>query len=171
MKRSFFRTLAAALLASLAFATSSQAGTVVTTNVDFGLGGPVAAQTSIVIDYSASTGPITGLGDLKFLTTPTTTVTATQTGADQVTVTFAPAPGATQALVSYQFTSGVSFPNAPTSITVSGVTATPGPSSLVTTSLSYSLGAVPEPTSMALLGIGMTGFLAFRRLFKRTSVA
>jgi len=32
-------------------------------------------------------------------------------------------------------------------------------------------GGVPEPTSMALLGIGMTGFLAFRRLFKRTSVA
>ncbi len=31
--------------------------------------------------------------------------------------------------------------------------------------------AVPEPTSMALLGIGMTSFLAFRRFFKRTPVA
>jgi hypothetical protein len=32
-------------------------------------------------------------------------------------------------------------------------------------------GAVPEPSSMALLGIGAAGFLAFRRFFKRTSVA
>ena len=32
-------------------------------------------------------------------------------------------------------------------------------------------GAVPEPTSMALLGIGVTSFLAFRRFFKRGVIA
>jgi hypothetical protein len=49
---------------------------------------------------------------------------------------------------------------------------------LSTGSLGVSLSAVtegfssvPEPASMALLGIGMTSFLAFRRFFKRTTVA
>jgi hypothetical protein len=32
-----------------------------------------------------------------------------------------------------------------------------------------SQGSVPEPTSMALLGIGMAGFFTFRRLFKRAA--
>jgi hypothetical protein len=31
--------------------------------------------------------------------------------------------------------------------------------------------SVPEPTSMALLGIGMTSFFAFRRFFRRTNLA
>jgi hypothetical protein len=42
--------------------------------------------------------------------------------------------------------------------------------SVITQAFSSS-GSVPEPTSMALLGIGMTGFLAFRRFFKRPSAA
>jgi len=40
--------------------------------------------------------------------------------------------------------------------------ATSGPGLLTVTEL-----AVPEPTSMALLGIGMAGFFTYRRLFKR----
>jgi len=35
----------------------------------------------------------------------------------------------------------------------------------------YSTTAIPEPTSMALLGIGLSGLFTLRRLFKRTSVA
>lgn len=48
---------------------------------------------------------------------------------------------------------------------------TDGTASISIVSQGFSSTGVPEPTSMALLGIGMTGFLAFRRLFKRHAVA
>jgi hypothetical protein len=44
-------------------------------------------------------------------------------------------------------------------------------SSLSVIDQGYSSSAVPEPASFALLGIGMTGFLALRRFFKKSSAA
>jgi hypothetical protein len=46
----------------------------------------------------------------------------------------------------------------------------PGGSAKITNFTQTFTQVVPEPTSMALLGIGMAGFFAFRRFFKRSSV-
>jgi hypothetical protein len=48
---------------------------------------------------------------------------------------------------------------------------TTGTSSLSFVQQSYSTTAIPEPASMALLGIGLSGLFTLRRFFKRTSVA
>jgi PEP-CTERM motif len=165
MKRSFFLSLAAGLLVSLAFTTPSQAGgTLVTTIIELPVLSPSA--TSIVLDYSTATGPISGVGGL---ITSLTGVSVAPTGPEEVTVSFSPAQAGPGNL-SFTFDSPVPFANSPGTISLNEVTVAPG-GQMVTTHLSFSLSTVPEPSSMALLGIGMTGFLAFRRLFKRVSVA
>jgi len=56
-------------------------------------------------------------------------------------------------------------------IDVIGGSSTTTSLSIIDQTFSQSGSSVPEPASLALLGIGMTGFLAFRRFFKKTSVA
>jgi hypothetical protein len=55
------------------------------------------------------------------------------------------------------------------SFTVSGVTG--GPITGEKEEVLVSSFSIPEPASVALLGIGITGLVAFRRFFKRTRVA
>lgn len=169
MKRSLFLSLAAGLLASLALSTPSQAGTIVTTTLEFV--GPLSpAASSIVLDYTLPVGDIiTNVGGLA---SSTAGVTLGPVTATSVTLDFSPATtGFTVTKFLFDVVA-VPYPVAPAEITLASVTAQPGGQSLTTsTALSFAPQIVPEPASMALLGIGMTGFLAFRRFFKRTSGA
>jgi len=159
-KRSFFLTVAAGLLASVAFATPSQANTVVTT-ASFSVNSGGTAS-DIEITYTPGVDPIGtpvvistgGLSGLTF----------SEPVANEIEVSFT-AKGATTGDLVFTFTTGTPGPITFSSASLTGV------SSGATGTLTVAVASVPEPTSIALLGIGMTGFLALRRLFKRTAVA
>jgi PEP-CTERM motif len=151
MNRSVFLSLAAGLLASLAFAAPSQASTqAVTTS----FAASVGTATDIEITFTGAVSSVV-LG-------PTTPGMTSSFSGDVVTLTFAPSASASADLV----VTSAGFGTSP--ITLSGQTSN---FVLSSASVAFTTAAVPEPTSIALLGIGMTGFLAFRRLFKRTAVA
>jgi PEP-CTERM motif len=162
-KRSFFLTAAAGLLASVAFATPSQAGsTLVTTSFSFSQ--IPATITDVTITY---TEPVAPIANFTTLSTNIGPLTETASG-DTVTISFAAISGGTG---SFTFDTAAANPVGFVSIAVSGLVGTPVLSSVAAVVSSSPSGVVPEPSSMALLGIGMTGFLAFRRLFKRHAIA
>jgi len=178
MKRSVFLALAAGMIASVAFTAPAKAGsTLVTTTAVFQLSPATATTTEIDIFYQNGVGgPLTGaISDLTIVNTGTLLgVVLTPIGTSEVKVTFTaknstdgslgppPTPG-------LQFTFTTGSPVGDVFLSHADIVLLPGTSAAQSVSVASS--AVPEPASVALLGIGMTGFLAFRRFFKRTSVA
>lgn len=179
MKRFFAIALAAGLFASVAFtAPANAAPTTVTTVGAFALtpgtatatawdfvytnagGLPLASITSLVIDNA---GGLT-------LGVPVITVNATTS---DILFTFTAANATTGSPT--PLVPGLKFhfdtTNAPSDVRLAGYPLTFTGATDVNSHAAITAASVPEPASLALLGIGMTGFLAFRRYFKKTSVA
>jgi len=197
MKRSTFLSLGVALaVAFCAMATSANAGSVYAdtgsgtyVGVGTSTGATVAAMSGTKLDTingSAVSGITLGIAeDLKSLTSGTgtkiisvgstevvlelTVTKVTVSATELVSVaTIKSVVGGTPG--GYDF---ASLKGGTTTLTAYGDFETVfGHSGAFTSgSLAVSEAAVPEPTSMALLGIGVTGLLAFRRLFKRVKTA
>jgi len=163
MKRSYFLALAAGLCATLAFATPSQGGSVVVdTTASFTITSPPGATAS---DFSFTYNS-TAISGLTLVSAPAGT-TISSDGVSVVTIDLSPPTGG-PASFEWKFTDPGPGPiGVVTAFTFSGTPIQFG----ATTTFHVTNSGVPEPASLALLGIGMTGFLAFRRYFKKTSVA
>ena len=156
MKRSLFLALAIGLLTSLALATPSHAGTVTITGtwsvpgataseLDFFFSAPVIAVDS----FSGAPGP--------------NPPTITPPPPNEVVFTYSPAVEGGSLTFTVE-TSGTYLTGEINDSSIVGTLS----SDVI---FNFAPASVPEPDSIALLGLGMTGFLAFRRLFKRTAVA
>jgi len=154
MRRSaFFLSLAAGLVASLALSAPTQAGSTLYDATGFVTVFVGAANDATVSFNQAVTGPVTIL--------PGTTLTGITDTVSGSTVLFnfnsVPAIGVYDLNFSLNSGAGLEFMGG----TISGTVGSMGGVTGFVTS------AVPEPTSFALLGVGMAGFFAYRRLFKK----
>jgi len=161
MRRSFL-FLAAGLLATVAFASPSQAGSIITGVADFTIITPSTA-TATNVELTFSPGVLGSASDFSLPAGVTETIAGNvlslhfaATGTENISFTFDSA--AAPADVTLTASLALSGLNKPVTLvsTVAGVSA---------------VSSVPEPASVALLGVGMAGFFAFRRMFKRSATA
>jgi hypothetical protein len=164
-KRSFAMALAMALFASLAFSAPSKAGSYITTVTAVNTSGKAADDFEAI--FTGTGGTVSHINVLYSSGIATTTKTlpvgsATPNGTGIYFAT--PLPNNTGVLV-YQFQT--QFSNI---AIASAVWTYKGAAPIAATAVTIVTTAVPEPASMALLGIGMAGFFSFRRFFKRKAV-
>jgi hypothetical protein len=162
-------------LAILACATPSRAGsTLVTANSILGppLPAGVTTITELDVTFTSAASPFTGL---TLVTPPTVGGSSISSSGDTVSILISASASMGyisigQGFANYLFDVPLDPGTAMADVKVTSTEwKTDAGSFAGSTMLSFTL--VPEPTSLALLGIGMFGLLASRRLFKRSVFA
>jgi hypothetical protein len=155
--------LGAALLASLAVATPSQAGTMYVSDTSFSLVGATVTEAKITFNnvtaFDAGTLSVTASSGPAFMYSVT---------GDVVTITYSPGAAASGIHITFSddTDSPLSVLGGGATLKFTSTTGTPGNGSMVSNP-TLSIVGVPEPSSIALLGIGISGFIAFRRRFSK----
>jgi hypothetical protein len=180
MKRSLFLALAAGLIASVAITAPAKAASTVDTKAVFILSPSTDTTSEVDITYQdGAQNPLSsidltklvivhdgglGLTPASFSTFGTSTVVIKFAAANKTTGAIGPpvVPG-----IEFQFASG----NAPGDVDLRRMDVITGPGTSITQGVSVTSFNVPEPASLALLGIGMSGLVALRRFLPKRSAA